>query len=215
MDEDYYALLGVDTDASEEAILRAYRKRAAEHHPDVSDEADAGETIRRLNRAKAVLTDDERRRAYDRLGHDRFVEREADAASEPVGADDREPYRHPPESPHSPRWPAGLGSMVERFYDSGLGSAAASSRPSREAAQSEPWTPIEVDLESLFERGGWSGSETPIGRADAGPSMAGDGVRRTCPKCGGRGTFVHVIDTARRRRLEPCERCGGSGTVPA
>ncbi|MFB6353425.1 MAG: hypothetical protein ABEJ92_05010, partial [Halobacteriales archaeon] len=41
------------------------------------------------------------------------------------------------------------------------------------------------------------------------------GGGRPCPKCDGRGTFVHVIDTARgrTRRLEPCERCGGSGSV--
>jgi DnaJ-class molecular chaperone len=73
MSEDYYALLGVDPAASEEAILQAYREKAAEQHPDVSDADDAESTFQRLQEAKDVLTDEERRRQYDRVGHDEYL----------------------------------------------------------------------------------------------------------------------------------------------
>jgi molecular chaperone DnaJ len=181
MTEDYYALLGVDPDASEDAILHAYREKAAEHHPDVSDDADAGETFQRLKRAREVLTDAERRRRYDRLGHDRFVD-EADgtAAGETTGRGERSATRPPPR--------ARAGSVH------GIG------------------PPFAIDLQSLFERAArWNAA------ARAGRPPGDGGSARPCPKCGGRGSFVHVLDTGRgrRRRVERCERCEGSGTAEA
>lgn len=74
--DDYYDLLGVSRDASEEEIRRAYREKASEYHPDVSDDPDADEKFKRFQEAKEVLTDEEKRRAYDRLGHERFRQAE-------------------------------------------------------------------------------------------------------------------------------------------
>ncbi|MEF8831311.1 MAG: DnaJ domain-containing protein, partial [Halobacteriales archaeon] len=76
MSEDFYSVLGVDHDAGEDEIKQAYRKKAAEYHPDVSDDPDAEEKFKRIKKAKEVLTDEEKRQAYDRMGHDRFVEAE-------------------------------------------------------------------------------------------------------------------------------------------
>jgi len=73
MEATLYGVLGVDPDADEEAIVRAYRKRAKRHHPDVSDDGDAQKTFKRLTTAKEVLTDDAERARYDRLGHDAYV----------------------------------------------------------------------------------------------------------------------------------------------
>ena len=73
MGESYYDLLGVDTDASTADIEQAYREKLKETHPDVSDQADASERTRRLIDAKEVLTDEDERARYDRLGHDTYV----------------------------------------------------------------------------------------------------------------------------------------------
>src|SRR6056297_2252899 len=76
MSEDFYDVLGVGRDASEDEINKAFRKRAAKYHPDVSDEPDAEEKFKQAKKAKEVLTDEEKRQAYDQLGHERFEEAE-------------------------------------------------------------------------------------------------------------------------------------------
>lgn len=74
--ETFYERLGVDTDASEADVERAYRERVKQCHPDVSDHPDARERLRRVNRARAVLTDATERARYDRLGHVEYRRRE-------------------------------------------------------------------------------------------------------------------------------------------
>ena len=68
--KDYYEIMGVARDASQEDIKRAYRKLARRFHPDVSKEANAEERFKELGEAYAVLRDPEKRAAYDRLGKD-------------------------------------------------------------------------------------------------------------------------------------------------
>ena len=66
--KDYYQALGVARDARAEAIKKAYRKLARKYHPDVSKEADAEKRMKEVNEAYAVLSDPEKRAAYDQLG---------------------------------------------------------------------------------------------------------------------------------------------------
>jgi molecular chaperone DnaJ len=66
---DYYEVLNVTRNASPEELRRAYRKLAKEYHPDINKEQGAEERFKEINEAYAVLSDDERRAAYDRFGH--------------------------------------------------------------------------------------------------------------------------------------------------
>jgi curved DNA-binding protein len=68
---DYYAVLGVARDASEAAIVKAYRKLAHKYHPDVSTESDAEEKFKAVAEAYQTLKDPEKRAAYDQLGAQR------------------------------------------------------------------------------------------------------------------------------------------------
>jgi molecular chaperone DnaJ len=68
MAQDFYELLGVARDADAGAIKKAYRRKARELHPDVSEEPDAEEQFRRVTEAYEVLSDDQRRATYDRYG---------------------------------------------------------------------------------------------------------------------------------------------------
>ncbi|MFZ3041867.1 MAG: DnaJ C-terminal domain-containing protein [Thiobacillus sp.] len=66
--KDYYKTLGVARDATAEDLKKAFRKLARKYHPDVSREADAQLRMQEVNEAYAVLSDPEKRAAYDQLG---------------------------------------------------------------------------------------------------------------------------------------------------
>ena len=66
--KDYYAVLGVARDASADEIKKAFRRLARKYHPDVSKEKDAELRMKEVNEAYAVLSDPEKRAAYDQLG---------------------------------------------------------------------------------------------------------------------------------------------------
>ena len=79
--KDYYKILGVDKNASEKDIKKAFRRLARKHHPDVNpDDARAEERFKEINEAHEVLSDPEKRRKYDRLGADwnRYQQRGGD-----------------------------------------------------------------------------------------------------------------------------------------
>jgi curved DNA-binding protein len=66
--KDYYQTLGVAREAPADEIRKAFRKLARKYHPDVSKEADAEARMKEVNEAYAVLSDPEKRAAYDQLG---------------------------------------------------------------------------------------------------------------------------------------------------
>ena len=115
--KDYYQVLGVDKTATADEIKKAYRKLARKHHPDVSKDHDATQRMVELNEANAVLSDPEKRTAYDTLGQ----QPEARAGQE---------FRPPPN------WDAGFefsngdmeGAEHSDFFEQLFGRAARSHR---------------------------------------------------------------------------------------
>ncbi|HKO34122.1 MAG TPA: DnaJ domain-containing protein, partial [Candidatus Limnocylindria bacterium] len=66
---DYYEILGVPRDASDEEIKRAFRRAAQRNHPDIDTSDGAEERFKELNEAYRILSDRQRRTAYDMFGH--------------------------------------------------------------------------------------------------------------------------------------------------
>lgn len=66
---DYYEVLGVDKNADQKTIKKAYRKLAMKYHPDVNKDEGAEEKFKELSEAYGVLSDDEKRKRYDQFGH--------------------------------------------------------------------------------------------------------------------------------------------------
>src|SRR6476659_10450895 len=68
---DYYKVLGLDKNASQEDIKKAYRKLARKHHPDLNpNDKEAHKKFQQLNEANEVLSDPEKRKKYDQYGKD-------------------------------------------------------------------------------------------------------------------------------------------------
>ena len=192
--KDLYGALGVPKGASADEIKKAYRKLARENHPDKNPgDAAAEERFKEIQHAYDVLSDPEKRKAYDRFG----------SSDGRTGFDPRD-------------------FNVEGFNVGDLGDIfgdifGRATRGGRQRPQAERGADLEVAVNLSFEDS-LKGIETKIpvdveaACTDCGGSGAKPGTSpRVCPECRGRGVISESQGLF--ALSQPCPRCRGNGTV--
>ena len=207
---DYYEVLGVGRDASDEEIKRSFRRAAQRHHPDIDSSAGAEERFKELNEAYRVLSDRQRRTAYDMFGH-----AGVDGASAGAGGG----------------FGGGFGPFGD-IFDAFFGGSPAGGRGRRrvvagadlrydltiEFAEAVSGVTKEISFPTLVrcETCEGTGAE-PGSQPEKCPECNGTGEKRrvaqtilgqmvnitACPRCNGEGSIVS----------KPCPTCRGDGRV--
>src|SRR5579875_139707 len=200
MPRDYYEVLGVDREADEADIKKAFRRLARELHPDVDKAPDAEERFKEVAEAYEVLSDSERRAIYDRYGHEGLKSGGYAPSFDGFGS---------------------LSDIFEAFFGGGglggafggFGSAAAGPAQGGDVAvaaevtlqEAARGTAVEVAYDAVLVcercRGNGAQPGTPIER---------------CARCGGSGQLRVVTRTPLGQvvRASVCDACRGEGRVP-
>jgi len=204
--KDYYDVLGVSRDADDKQIKKAYRKLARKLHPDVSQEKGAQEKFKEINEAYEVLSDSQKRSAYDRLGHAAFDGSFAAGAGAGYGA-------------------GGFGSggfsdpfdIFESFFGSRSPFGARSAGRADKIAGRDLLYPLEVDLADVIK-----GLQTEITYRRLKPCSACDGsgaakgsTKKTCTKCQGQGQVRQIANSffGTLSTVITCPECRGAGEI--
>jgi molecular chaperone DnaJ len=193
----YYEVLGVERNASDTDIKRAFRKLAQQYHPDVSSEPGAAERFKEANEAYQVLSDPKRRQIYDMVG--RAGLGDMGGAGSPFG----EGF-------------GGFGDLFDAFF-AGMGGNQPGARRNRKQSGSD----LRYDLRISFDeavRG--IEKEIEFDLLDKCETCSGSGaalgsVPQTCAACGGRGEVRSVRQTllGQMVNVTACTRCSGEGRV--
>ncbi|MDR1031519.1 MAG: molecular chaperone DnaJ [Holosporales bacterium] len=219
MAKSYYDVLGVSRTASQEELKKAYRKLAMQYHPDRNaGNKQAEQKFKEINEAYSVLQDEQKRSAYDQLGHENYTNQAQSGGGggfyqssgfgqgSPFGDifDNIFDFMGGGAAPGGHRSPDGSGSRgADLRYDVNL---------TLEEAFKGKKINIKTDAYGICEDCGGKGSEggkPPVscsacgGRGTIRTSQGFFSIERTCGQCGGSG---YTIKT-------PCPKCRGSGRV--
>ena len=205
-DKDFYEILGVESNASDDEIKKSYRKLAMKYHPDRNQgDANSESKFKEASAAYEILKDPQKKAAYDQYGHDAFRQ-----GGGPQGFGD---------------FSGGFSDIFEEFFGGGFGGQQSRQRgPSR---GSDLRYNMAISLKEAFAGKkteiripGYTGCVTcnSTGSSDkSGPSTCStcDGhgkvrstsgffsIERACPTCGGEGSSIK----------NPCLKCNGSGQI--
>lgn len=201
---DYYEVLGVDKNADDAALKKAYRALAKKYHPDMNPgDAEAEKKFKEASEAYAVLSDPDKRRQYDQFGHAAF-----DGAAGGGGGFGGFDFNS-----------ADFGDIFgdifgDLFGGSGRRGGRANSGPMKGAN-------IRKGIRITFEEAVFGcEKELEVVLKDPCAKCGGTGAKpgtspETCPKCGGRGQVVYTSQSffGTVQNVQTCPDCHGTGKI--
>lgn len=193
---DYYEILGVSRTVTKDELKRQYRRLARQYHPDVNDEPDAAERFKEISEAYEVLSDDDKRSAYDRFGH-AGVGNGAGFSGFDQGF-------------------GGFADIFEEFFGSFGGGAT---RRRRQGPRRGP--DLRFDLTITFEEAIFGVErEIEFRRPETCTTCNGSGAQSgtkpiTCTTCNGSGEVRRVQQSILGQfvNVVTCQTCGGTGEL--
>ncbi len=198
---DYYEVLGVDKNADEATIKKAYRQLAKKYHPDANPGEEAAAKFKEASEAYAVLSDPEKRRQYDQFGHAAFDGSGGTGGFDFSGMDFSDIF-------------GGFGDIFGDIFGGGRRSSRNSNGPMRGAD-------VRAGIRITFEEAVFGcKKEVSINFKETCSTCNGSGAKpgtspETCTRCGGRGQFMSQQQTlfGTMQSLQTCPECQGTGKV--
>ena len=198
---DYYEVLGVDKNADEAAIKKAYRKLAKKYHPDMNPgDAEAEKRFKEASEAYAVLSDSQKRAQYDQFGHAAFEQGGGPGGFSgfDFGGDMGDIF----------------GDIFSDLFGGGTRSRRANNGPMKGAN-------LRTSVRIKFEEAVFGcEKQIELNLKDECTHCHGTGAKPgtspdTCPKCGGKGQVVFTQQSlfGTVRNVQTCPDCGGTGKV--
>ncbi|KON32904.1 MAG: molecular chaperone DnaJ [miscellaneous Crenarchaeota group-6 archaeon AD8-1] len=200
---DYYEVLGIEKTASKDEIKDVYRKLAMKYHPDRNKAPEAEDKFKEISEAYAVLSDDNKRRQYDTLGHAGFDQR---YTSEDIfrGADFSSIFRD---------IGFGFGDIFESLFGGGFGGGF------RERSSRGQDLAYNIKI-TLNEASTGTEKKIRIPRTEKCEVCNGTGANpgssiKTCPTCNGEGKIKHMRKSSFATFVQviPCRTCKGEGKI--
>lgn len=197
---DYYEVLGIDKNADEAAIKKAYRALAKKYHPDMNPgDAEAEKKFKEASEAYAILSDPEKKRQYDQFGHAAF-----EGGAGGFGGFDF----------NSADFSDIFGDIFGDFFGGGGRRGSRSNGPMKGAN-------IRTSVRITFEEAIFGvDKEIELTLKDECTTCRGSGAKpgtspETCSKCGGKGQVVFTQQSffGTVRNVQTCPDCHGTGKV--
>ncbi|MCS7263374.1 MAG: molecular chaperone DnaJ [Armatimonadetes bacterium] len=223
---DYYEVLGVSKNATEKEIKQAYRRLVRKYHPDLNPNSkEAEERFKEIQEAYEVLSDPEKRRLYDKFGHNWRAAWQA----KQQGIDVENIGWMPPSQEgfefEFGDWRDLFGSFGDFLSDFLTGGARTTTRTKERRTRTQKGQDVETELEIDLEDAAFGATKRITVTIDEPCPICGGegGTTKTCPNCKGTGVVHHsrgffsVGSTCIRCRGEGvvvdslCPKCNGSG----
>lgn len=197
---DFYETLGIPRNADEAEIKKAYRNLARKFHPDVCKDPGAEDKFKHINEAYSVLSDDEKKRQYDNMGHETYTNASKGSYSGAGGSGG-----------------AGFSSDFSGFGDIFDFFGGGGQRRSGPQPGSDLLMRIQIRLEDAVAG---MDREIEVMHTEPCPECSGSGSEtkklHTCSRCGGTGQMRQASNSPFGQfiRMTPCTQCGGKGKIP-